>query len=73
MDYTVDISPLKHGRLLPGTRIPIYPPEKILETKPDYVLIMAWNIKDEIMRNMAAVRDWGGKFVVPLPEVAVLD
>ena len=73
MEYTVDISPLKHGNLLPGTRIPIYPPEKILETKPDYVLIMAWNIKDEIMRNMAAVRGWGGKFVVPLPEVAVLD
>ncbi len=73
MDYTVDISPLKHGHLLPGTRIPIHPPEKILETRPDYVLIMAWNIKDEIMRNMAAVRDWGGKFVVPLPAVAVLD
>lgn len=73
IDYTVDISPYKHGNLLPGTRIPIHPPEKILETKPDYVLIMAWNIKDEIMRNMAAVRDWGGKFVVPLPRVAVLD
>lgn len=73
LDYTVDISPLKHGNLLPGTRIPIYPPERILETKPDYVLIMAWNIKDEIMKNMAAVRDWGGKFVVPLPAVAVLD
>lgn len=71
--YTVDISPLKHGNLLPGTRIPIHPPEKIFETKPDYVLIMAWNIKDEIMRNMAGVRDWGGKFVVPLPDVAVLD
>lgn len=73
MEYTVDISPLKHGNLLPGTRIPIYPPEKIFETKPDYVLIMAWNIKDEIMKNMGAVRDWGGRFVVPLPEVAVLD
>jgi SAM-dependent methyltransferase len=73
IDYTVDISPYKHGNLLPGTRIPIHPPERILETRPDYVLIMAWNIKDEIMRNMAAVRDWGGKFVVPLPRVAVLD
>jgi hypothetical protein len=73
LDYTVDISPHKHGRLLPGTRIPIYPPEKILETRPDYVLIMAWNIKDEIMTNMAAVRGWGGRFAVPLPDVAVLD
>lgn len=73
IDYTVDISPLKHGNLLPGTRIPIYPPEKIFETRPDYVLIMAWNIKDEIMKNMGKVRDWGGKFVVPLPAVAVLD
>ena len=73
IDYTVDISPYKHGNLLPGTRIPIHPPERILETKPDYVLILAWNIKDEIMRNMAAVRDWGGRFVVPLPRVAVLD
>lgn len=71
--YTVDISPHKHGRLLPGTRIPIHPPERILETRPDYVLILAWNIKDEIMRNMAAVRDWGGRFAVPLPDVAVLD
>ena len=73
LDYTVDISPHKQGRLLPGTRIPIYPPEKILETRPDYVLIMAWNIKDEIMQNMAAVRSWGGRFAVPLPDVAVLD
>ncbi len=73
VDYTVDISPYKHGNLLPGTRIPIHPPSMILETKPDYVLIFAWNIKDEIMKNMAAVRDWGGQFVVPLPRVEVLD
>lgn len=73
VDYTVDISPYKHGNLLPGTRLPIHPPEMILETKPDYVLIFAWNIRDEIMKNMAAVRDWGGKFVVPLPRVEVLD
>ena len=73
IDYTVDISPYKHGKLLPGTRLPIHPPSKILETRPDYVLIFAWNIRDEIMRNMAAVREWGGKFVVPLPRVEVLD
>ena len=73
LDYTVDISPHKQGRLLPGTRIPIFAPEKLFETRPDYVLILAWNIRDEIMKNMAGVRDWGGRFVVPLPEVAVLD
>jgi SAM-dependent methyltransferase len=73
LDYTVDISPHKQGRLLPGTRIPVFAPDKLFETRPDYVLILAWNIRDEIMRNMAGVRDWGGRFVVPLPEVAVLD
>jgi SAM-dependent methyltransferase len=72
MDYTVDVSPHKHGRLLPGTRIPIHPPERIMETRPDYVLILPWNIRDEIMTSMAAVRGWGGRFVVPLPEVEVL-
>jgi SAM-dependent methyltransferase len=70
--YTVDVSPHKQGRLLPGTRIPIHAPERIMETKPDYVLILPWNIRDEIMASMAAVRDWGGRFVVPLPEVEVL-
>jgi len=70
--YTVDVSPHKQGRLLPGTRIPIHAPEKILETRPDYVLILPWNIRDEIMAQMAGIRDWGGQFVVPLPEVAVL-
>jgi C-methyltransferase C-terminal domain/Methyltransferase domain len=70
--YTVDVSPHKQGRLLPGTRIPIHAPEKIMETHPDYVLILPWNIKDEIMRRMAGIGKWGGRFVVPLPEVEVL-
>ncbi|MGZ9067573.1 MAG: methyltransferase domain-containing protein [Burkholderiales bacterium] len=72
LPYTVDVSPHKQGRLLPGTRIPIHAPAKIMETRPDYVLILAWNIKDEIMRQMAGIGSWGGRFVVPLPEVAVL-
>jgi SAM-dependent methyltransferase len=72
LDYTVDVSPHKQGRLLPGTRIPVHPPSRILETRPDYVLILPWNIRDEIMANMAAVRGWGGRFVVPLPQVEVL-
>ena len=71
LDYTVDRNPYKHGKFLPGTHIPIYPPEKIQETKPDYVFILPWNFKDEIMSQMAGIREWGGKFVVPIPEVKV--
>ena len=73
LDYTVDRSPHKQGNYLPGSRIPIHAPEKINETKPDYVLILPWNLKDEIMRQMAHVRDWGGRFVVPIPEVIVYE
>ncbi len=71
VEYTVDINPLKQGLYLPGTHIPIYNPDKIFETKPDYVLILAWNLKDEIMEQMRAISDWGGKFVVLIPEVKV--
>jgi hypothetical protein len=72
LDYTVDRSPYKQGQLLPGVRIPIFAPEKIKDTRPDYVLILPWNIRDEVMQQMAFVREWGGKFVVPIPEVKVL-
>jgi len=72
LDYTVDRSPHKQGHFLPGTRIPIYAPEKISETKPDYVFILPWNIKEEIMEQMAFIRKWGGKFIVPIPKVQVL-
>ncbi len=71
--YTVDRNPYKHGMFLPGTHIPIYPPEKIAETKPDYVVIMPWNLKDEIMAQLDYIREWGGKFVVFIPEVRVYD
>jgi SAM-dependent methyltransferase len=71
LDYTVDRNPYKHGRFTPGTHIPIHPPEKILETRPDYVLILPWNLKDEIMEQMGAVQTWGGQFVVPIPDVKV--
>lgn len=73
IDYTVDRSPHKQGLYLPGTHIPVYAPEKIRETKPDYVLILPWNLKDEIMTQMAFVREWGGKFVVPVPETTVCE
>jgi SAM-dependent methyltransferase len=72
LDYTVDRSPHKQNKYLPGTHIPIKHPDKIREDKPDYILILPWNIKDEIMEQMSYVREWGGKFVVPIPEVKVL-
>src|SRR5213593_932798 len=71
LDYTVDRNPYKHGRFLPGTRIPIHPPEKIRETRPDYVLILPWNLKDEIMEQVSYIREWAGQFVVPIPDVKV--
>ena len=73
LDYTVDVAPIKQGTLLPGVRIPVHAPDKILETRPDYVLILPWNIKEEIMTSMAAIREWGGQFVVPIPAVQLLD
>jgi 2-polyprenyl-3-methyl-5-hydroxy-6-metoxy-1,4-benzoquinol methylase len=71
IDYTVDRSPHKQNLFLPGTRIPIHHPDKIRETRPDYVLILPWNIKDEIMEQMSFIREWGGQFVVPIPTVKV--
>jgi hypothetical protein len=71
LDYTVDRNPFKHGKYLPGTHIPIFDPAKIKETKPDYLLILPWNLKDEIMIEHAYVRDWGAQFVTPIPEVTV--
>ncbi|MBA3465661.1 MAG: methyltransferase domain-containing protein [Deltaproteobacteria bacterium] len=67
LDYTVDSSPHKQGRFLPGTRLPIHAPAKILEDKPDFVLILPWNIRDEIIAQMRGISEWGGKFIVPIP------
>jgi SAM-dependent methyltransferase len=72
LDYTVDRSPHKQGLYLPGTRVPIHAPEKIAETRPDYVLILPWNLRDEIIEQMTSIREWGGKFVVPIPMVEVI-
>lgn len=72
IDYTVDLSPHKQNSFLPGTHIPVYHPDKIKETKPDYLLILPWNLKQEIMGQMAFIREWGGQFVVPIPAVEVL-
>jgi SAM-dependent methyltransferase len=73
LDFTVDRNPYKQGRFMPGTHIPILAPEKIDEAKPDYVVILAWNFKDEIMAQLAHIRRWGGKFIVPIPQASVVD
>ncbi len=71
IDFTVDRNPYKHGRFLPGTHIPILPPDALREARPDYVFILPWNLKDEIMKQLSFIREWGGKFVVPIPETRV--
>jgi SAM-dependent methyltransferase len=72
LDYLVDRSPYKRGKYAPGTRLPILDVDQIRITRPDYVLILPWNIKDEIIRQVSFIREWGGKFVVAIPEVEVL-
>jgi hypothetical protein len=72
IDFTVDRNPYKQGKFLPGTHVPIHAPERIRESRPDYVLILPWNFKEEIMQQMQFIREWGGNFVVPIPEVRVL-
>jgi SAM-dependent methyltransferase len=72
VDYVADRSPHKQGRYLPGTHLPIAPPERIRETRPDYLLILPWNIREEVMEQNGYIRKWGGKFVVPIPSVSVL-
>jgi hypothetical protein len=71
IEYTVDRSPFKQGRFLPGSHIPIYHPDRIRETKPDYVVILPWNLRDEIMAQLQFIREWGGRFVIPIPKVTV--
>ena len=71
IEYTVDRSLYKQGRHLPGTRIPIYHPDRIRETRPDFVVILPWNLKDEIMNQLQFIREWGGRFVVPIPKMTV--
>lgn len=71
LDYTVDVSPHKQGLYLPGTRLPIYAPEKLRETRPDYVLVLPWNLIDEITEQHAYIKEWGGRFVIPVPRPRV--
>jgi hypothetical protein len=73
LDFTVDRAPSKQGRYLPGVRIPILAPEAIFETKPDYVMILPWNLKAEIKEQMSGIKSWGGRFIVPVPEAVIED
>lgn len=72
LEYTVDRNPMKQGRFLPGVRIPVKAPELIAADKPDYVLILPWNIKDEVVDQLAFIRDWGGRFITPIPNLQVI-
>jgi len=72
IEYTVDRSPYKQGRFLPGTHIPIHHPDRIRETKPDYVVILPWNLQNEIMNQLQYIREWGGQFIIPIPTATVL-
>ena len=73
LDYTVDRNKYKHGCFTPGTRIPIYPTENIRQTKPDYLLVLPWNLLDEIVEQTSYIREWGGKWIVPIPNAAVIE
>jgi SAM-dependent methyltransferase len=73
LDYTIDRNPYKQGKFTPGTHIPILHPDAIRETRPDYVLILPWNLREEAMRSLDYIRSWGGRFIVPIPAVTVID
>ena len=72
IEYVVDRNPHKQGHFLPGSKLPIYGPEKLAETQPDYVLILPWNIKDEVVASNNIVSSWGGRFLVAVPELAIV-
>jgi len=72
LSYTVDRSPVKQGKFLPGTHIPIYAPERLAETRPDYVLVLPWNLRDEISQQLDYVRSWGGRLVFPIPALEIV-
>lgn len=71
LDYVADLSPHKQGKFLPGTHVPVVAPGRIRATRPDYLLVLPWNIRDEVMAQNAFIRDWGGRFVIPIPRVEV--
>ena len=72
LDFTVDANPYKQGKFTPGTRIPILAPEALRQARPDEVLILPWNLKDEIVEQHGYIREWGGRFIVPIPQLEVI-
>jgi len=72
IDFTVDRNPIKQNTLLPGSRIPVYDTDKIFEAKPDYILILPWNLKNEIINNLQYVKEWGAKFIIPIPNIEII-
>jgi hypothetical protein len=72
LDYTVDRNPHKHGMFTPGTHIPIFSPDRIFETTPDYLLVLPWNLRAEITNQMSGIREWGGRFIIPIPDAEVV-
>jgi hypothetical protein len=71
IEYVMDASPYKQDRLIPGSRIPVFHPNKIEDSKPDYVIIFPWNLSEEISQQLSFIRDWGGKFVVAIPSLKI--
>jgi hypothetical protein len=71
LPFTVDLSPHKQGHYLPGTHIPVLSPEQIEKEKPDFVMILPWNLKEEIKKQLQFIQEWGGKFVIPIPEITI--
>jgi hypothetical protein len=72
LSYTVDRNPVKQGMFLPGTHIPIYPPERLAQTRPDYVLVLPWNLREELSAQLDYVRSWGGRLVFPIPALEIV-
>ncbi|WP_415953142.1 methyltransferase domain-containing protein [Streptomyces sp. KLOTTS4A1] len=73
LPYTVDRNPYKHGRFTPGTRIPVLAPERIAEDRPDYVLVLPWNLRDELVEQLSYLHEWGGRLVIPIPELSIVE
>jgi hypothetical protein len=73
IDYGCDRNPYKQGRYAPGTHIPIVSPDRIRETRPDYVLLLPWNLKEELTEQLSYISEWGGKFIIPIPEAQIVE